>query len=110
MSQRAIQIQAPGEAKLVSDAPIPKLRDDYIKVKTVAVALNPTDWKHIDFLATKGAIVGCDYSGIVEEVGSAVTNGLKVGNKVAGFVHGSESLSPPGIGLPTDRCRQRRQH
>ncbi|CAG8090629.1 unnamed protein product [Penicillium olsonii] len=89
--QRAIQIQAPKVAKLVSDAPIPKLRNDYIKVKTVAVALNPTDWKHIDFLATKGAIVGCDYSGIVEEVGSNVTNGLKVGDKVAGFVHGSNS-------------------
>ncbi|KAJ5416338.1 oxidoreductase-like protein [Penicillium cf. griseofulvum] len=91
MSQRAIQIQSPKVAKLVTDAPIPKIRDDYVKVKTVAVALNPTDWKHIDFLATEGAIVGCDYSGVVEEVGSAVTN-LNVGDKVAGFVHGSKFL------------------
>ncbi|KAJ5628750.1 hypothetical protein N7490_010978 [Penicillium lividum] len=89
--QRAIQIQAPKLAKLALDAPDPKLRNDYIKVKTVAVALNPTDWKHIDFLGSNGAIVGCDYSGIVEEVGPAVTNGLKVGDKVAGFVHGSNS-------------------
>ncbi|KAL0263387.1 hypothetical protein SLS55_002367 [Diplodia seriata] len=86
--QRAIQIQGPKLAKLVSDAPIPKLRDGYIKVKTVAVALNPTDWKHIDFRADKGAIVGCDYSGIVEKVGPGVTN-FAVGDKVAGFVHGS---------------------
>jgi NADPH:quinone reductase-like Zn-dependent oxidoreductase len=93
--QRAIQIQAPKLAKLVTDAPIPKLRDDYIKVKTAAVALNPTDWKHIEYMATKGAILGCDYSGIVEEVGSNVTNGLKVGDKVAGFVHGGKPFASP---------------
>ncbi|EKG14044.1 Alcohol dehydrogenase superfamily zinc-containing [Macrophomina phaseolina MS6] len=86
--QRAIQIQGPKVAKLVSDAPIPKLREGYLRVKTVAVALNPTDWKHIDFLASKGAIVGCDYSGIVEEVGPGVT-GFSAGDRVAGFVHGS---------------------
>lgn len=86
--QRAIQIQGPKQAKLVSDAPIPKLRDGYIKVKTFAVALNPTDWKHIDFRADAGAIVGCDYSGTVEEVGAGVTH-LQPGDRVAGVVHGS---------------------
>lgn len=100
--QRAIQIQAPKLAKLVSDAPIPKLRNNYIKVKTVAVALNPTDWKRIDFLATKGAIVGCDYSGIVEEVGPAVTNGLKVGDRVAGFVHGGMSPTLQTLAHPCE--------
>ena len=39
---KAIVIQGPGEAQLVSDCPVPKLRDGYVKVKTVAVALNPT--------------------------------------------------------------------
>lgn len=87
--QRAIQIQAPKEATLVNDAPVPVLRPDYIQVKTVAVALNPTDWKHIDFRASKGAINGCDYAGIVEAIGSEVQNGLKVGDRVAGFIHGS---------------------
>lgn len=47
-----------------------------------------TALENIDFLATKGAIVGCNYSGIVEEVGPAVTNDLKIGDRVAGFVHG----------------------
>jgi NADPH:quinone reductase-like Zn-dependent oxidoreductase len=88
--QKAIQIKASGHAELVTDAPIPKLRDDYIIVKTAAVALNPTDWKHIDFLASPGAIVGCDYSGTVEQVGAAVRNGLKVGDRVMGLIHGSE--------------------
>lgn len=89
MNNTCIKIKSAGMAELVHDAPIPKLRDDYILVKTAAVALNPTDWKHIDELATPGATVGCDYSGIVQEVGSAVSKDLKPGNRVAGLVHGS---------------------
>lgn len=91
MSMKAIISQAPGEASFVSDAAKPVLRDDYILVKTAAVALNPTDWKHIDFRACKGAIVGCDYSGVVEEVGKDVNKRLKKGDRVAGFTHGGES-------------------
>ena len=67
-TQRAIKIQGPKDAQLVKDSPLPKLRDDYILIKTVAVALNPTDWKHVYNMATKGALVGCDYSGVVEDV------------------------------------------
>lgn len=89
-TQTAIQIKGPGKAEIVKDTPMPKLRDDYIIVKTAAVALNPTDWKQIDHLASPGAIVGCDYSGIVERVGSAVKNGPHVGDRVMGMVHGSE--------------------
>lgn len=87
-TRRAIQIQGPGEAKLVEHVPMPSLRDDFIIVKTRYVALNPTDTLHVDYLPSPGAIVGCDYSGVVEEVGKAVTNGLRKGDRVAGFVHG----------------------
>lgn len=52
----AVVVQKPGEAQ-VQETSIPKLRDDYILVKTKAVALNPTDWKHVDFLTSKGARV-----------------------------------------------------
>ncbi|OAQ62670.1 zinc-binding oxidoreductase protein [Pochonia chlamydosporia 170] len=86
---KAIRIKAAGTAEVQTGVPVPKLRDDYILIKTEAVALNPTDWKHIDFLAGPGARVGCDYSGIVEEVGSKVQNGIKVGDRVAGMIHGS---------------------
>ncbi|MCJ1252152.1 hypothetical protein MMC30_009390 [Trapelia coarctata] len=89
---KAIVIQGPGDAQLVGDCPVPKLRDGYLKVKTVAVALNPTDWKHIDYLASKEAIVGCDYSGIVEEVGNGVTKDFKKGDKICGFVHGADAV------------------
>jgi len=34
------------------------------------VAQNPTDWKHVHFgLAQPGSIVGCDFAGIVVNVG-----------------------------------------
>ncbi|KAK9312194.1 chaperonin 10-like protein [Lipomyces starkeyi] len=91
-TQKAIVIQGPKEAKLVHDHPLPKLRDDYILVQTVAVALNPTDWKNIDFLSLPGALVGCDYAGIVKAVGKAVTKAFKEGDRVCGFVHGSNSV------------------
>lgn len=87
--QKAIVIEAPGVAKLVTDRPIPKLRDGYVLVKTVAVALNPADWMHIDFLVQDGGpLVGCDYAGIVEEVGGGVVKPFKKGDRIAGFAHG----------------------
>ena len=91
-SQKAVVIQGPGKAELVSDRPLPQLRDGYILVKTVAVAINPTDWKHIDYRADAGALVGCDYSGTVEAVGKGVTKSWKKGDKVYGFVHGSSTI------------------
>lgn len=84
---KAIRITKLGEAT-VDNVPIPQLRDDYILVKTKAVALNPGDWKLIDYLAAPGEIVGCDYSGVVVEVGARVQKQFRPGDRVAGFVHG----------------------
>ncbi|THC90563.1 hypothetical protein EYZ11_009964 [Aspergillus tanneri] len=72
MSQKAVVITSPKHADLVSDRPLPILRNDYILVKTVGVALNPTDWKHVEDTAPPGVLVGCDYAGIVEAVGKDV--------------------------------------
>lgn len=90
---RAIKITAPGKAEVQTVA-LPSSRDTYIRVRTHSVALNPTDWKHIDRMYTVGCTVGCDFSGTVESVGSAVTKHFKPGDKVAGFLHGSNSLEP----------------
>ncbi|KNG81698.1 protein TOXD [Aspergillus nomiae NRRL 13137] len=88
-TQRAVVVDSPGVAALVHDRAMPKLRDDYMLVKTVAVALNPTDWKHIDNLVLEsGPLVGCDYAGIVEEVGPKVTKEFKKGDRVCGMAHG----------------------
>lgn len=72
----------------IRPVPMPQIRDEWIIVKTKAVALNPTDWKHIDFgYSNAGAKIGCDYAGVVEEVGSKVVD-FKKGDRVAGFCHG----------------------
>ncbi|KAA8648910.1 hypothetical protein EYZ11_006307 [Aspergillus tanneri] len=92
MPQKAIVVTAPGKASLVSDRPLPALRDDYIRVKTISVALNPTDWKGIDQRGAIGGIVGCDYAGIVEEVGPAVSNSFCKGDRICGFAHGCNNL------------------
>lgn len=80
------------EARVERDRALPKLRDDYVLVKTEAVALNPTDWKHVTFgLGADGALVGCDFSGVVQEVGPAVTKAWRIGDRICGVVHGGNS-------------------
>ncbi|KAK5131576.1 hypothetical protein LTR08_000831 [Meristemomyces frigidus] len=89
-NMKAIKVVEKGKAE-IKEVPVPKLRDDYVLVKVNNVALNPTDWKHIDFLPQIGATVGCDFSGTVEEVGSKVTKAWKKGDRIAGFTHGVNS-------------------
>jgi NADPH:quinone reductase-like Zn-dependent oxidoreductase len=89
-TQRAIVHKSQDIAVLKNDVPLPKLTDDnWILIKTKAVALNPTDWKNISKATSPGSIAGCDYAGIVEEVGKSVTR-FKVGDRIAGFVRGGK--------------------
>ncbi|KIW97338.1 uncharacterized protein Z519_02730 [Cladophialophora bantiana CBS 173.52] len=73
--------------------PVPKLEADYILVRTIAIALNPTDWTSLDAVGEPGTIVGCDYSGVVEEVGKDVKDRFKKGDRVAGFGHGANDFN-----------------
>ncbi|KAK5746485.1 hypothetical protein LTR17_000865 [Elasticomyces elasticus] len=86
---KAIVVVKSGHAAVVEKAE-PELRPGWVKVKVRAVALNPTDWKHIDFFARGGETVGCDFSGIVTEIGSAVTSNIEVGDAIYGLVHGTK--------------------
>ncbi|KJX96792.1 zinc-binding oxidoreductase ToxD like protein [Zymoseptoria brevis] len=92
-TMKAIKILPDHKAGL-KDVPLPKLRDGYVLCKVNAVALNPTDWKHIDFVGKEGSTVGVDFSGIVEEVGNGVTKTWKKGDRIAGFVHGGNEAEP----------------
>lgn len=66
--------------------------DPHLRIEPEAdrTTLLPADWKHIDFFARGGETVGCDFSGIVTEIGSAVTSDVKVGDAIYGLVHGSK--------------------
>ncbi|KAG7120387.1 Hps1-dma1 cluster oxidoreductase toxD like protein [Verticillium longisporum] len=72
----------------VIEVPKPTIGANETLVKVKAVALNPTDFKHLDIISPPGSIIGCDYAGEVAEVGSNATALWKVGDRVAGAVHG----------------------
>jgi len=90
-TQRAVVHVSEGVSALKSDVPLPKLPEgNWMLVKTKAVALNPTDWKNIARATAPGAIAGCDYAGVVQEVAKGVTD-VKVGDRVAGFARGGDA-------------------
>ena len=79
-----------GNTARVASTSVPKVRPTYVLCKVDSIALNPTDWKHIQGeRAAKNGISGCDFSGTVVEVGPQVTKSLKAGDRVAGTTHGA---------------------
>jgi NADPH:quinone reductase-like Zn-dependent oxidoreductase len=93
-TMKALVMKGERQASVVSDRPLPQLRSSYIIVKPVAVALNPTDWKHIANLNRPGLLCGCDYAGIVEKTGTGYTKNWKVGDRISGLAHGGNSKQP----------------
>jgi len=85
-TMKAVVVTARGKTEL-KDVPVPSPSAGEILVQTRAIAVNPTDYKHRDFLAPEGSWLGCDYMGVVSKLGEGVTN-VKEGDRVAGFVHG----------------------
>lgn len=83
-----------GDGVKVATTPVPEIEDNEILVRVRCVALNPTDFKHVDIVAPQGAIIGCDYSGTVAKVGSKAPGTWALGDRIAGWTHG---------GLYTDR-------
>ncbi|TEA17828.1 Trans-enoyl reductase lepG [Colletotrichum sidae] len=79
-------IGGPGAA--FREVPKPTISADEVLVKVRAVALNPTDFKHIDAISPPNCIPGCDYAGEVVQVGSDAAASWSVGDRIAGAVHG----------------------
>ena len=75
-TNRAAFIPGKGKRLEVRDAPYPRPGPNDIVIKNAAVAINPVDWKQQDhdiFIQSYPSIFGVDVSGVVEEVGEAVT-------------------------------------
>lgn len=105
---KAIIIKGRGEAAITT-APLPKLRDGDITVKTTAVAINPSDWRHIDFMWVgnpTGTRPGLEYSGVVVEVGNGVDKDFKVGDRVFGIVNGSCVIIIPYMSQPVNMLEE----
>ncbi|EJD46154.1 GroES-like protein [Auricularia subglabra TFB-10046 SS5] len=87
-THQALAVVEPGKVEVTSK-PLPVLEPDSVLVRVHAIALNPTDWKHIHRLLKPGSSTGSDFSGVVAAVGKdAEGKGFKVGDKVAGFTRG----------------------
>ncbi|KIL93676.1 hypothetical protein FAVG1_02236 [Fusarium avenaceum] len=70
--------------------PVPKPDKHQLLIKVSHVAQNPTDVQSLDSNAFgDGAVLGCDFVGIVEETGSDVTRITK-GTTIAGLIWGGE--------------------
>ncbi|KAI9687443.1 MAG: putative secondary metabolism biosynthetic enzyme [Bathelium mastoideum] len=93
-SQTAIIAVGPGKLAIRHDAPVPALAPDMALVKTAAVAINPVDAKMLDYSAAAGAIHGYDFAGTIMALGKDAPLHLHVGDRVAGVVHGMNSLQP----------------
>ncbi|KAJ3159330.1 hypothetical protein HK101_001104 [Irineochytrium annulatum] len=86
-THRALVIQDDQSLRVVSVS-IPKIEKNEVLIKVSHAALNPTDWKHVEYkLAGPGKVVGCDVAGTIVEVGSDVTR-VKVGDRVAAWEQG----------------------
>jgi NADPH:quinone reductase-like Zn-dependent oxidoreductase len=93
-TMKALVMKGDKQASVVSDRPLPKMRPGYVLVKVAAVALNPTDWKHIAGLNVPGLLCGCDYAGTVEKTGTGYTKQWKEGDRISGIAHGGNSKQP----------------
>ncbi|MEY9877206.1 NADPH:quinone reductase-like Zn-dependent oxidoreductase [Streptacidiphilus sp. MAP12-33] len=90
---KAVAIRAYGgpSALELLDLPLPKVGPDFVLVRTVAAGVNPADWKiregYIDdwFERSFPMVMGCDLAGVVERVGSSVTE-FAPGDEVVGYV------------------------
>jgi NADPH:quinone reductase-like Zn-dependent oxidoreductase len=77
----------------LAEVPVPRVGPNGVLVRVHAVSVNPVDWKlRAGWLSGLWqlrfpVIWGCDLSGVVEEVGPAVTL-FKPGDQVYGFKHG----------------------
>jgi len=83
----AIQLEAKGGlAIFVNNHHTPAVPKDCLLVRTLAVRLNPLELLAIYppwSFSEPGNLLGCDYAGIIEEVGSEVKRDLR---KVIGYV------------------------
>ena len=81
------------EVLQIEDVPAPRVGPNGVQVQIRASSVNPVDWKLRKGLLAPiwklrfPVIWGCDCSGVVTEVGSAVTL-FKAGDEVYGFKHG----------------------
>lgn len=88
-TQRALKVKGAGQVELARQCPVPQPGNDEILVRVKHVALNPVDWKSVDLSPAIEATWGCDFSGVVVEIGSSVGDAFSIGDAVCGCTLGN---------------------
>ncbi|KAJ1323104.1 aspyridone synthetase trans-acting enoyl reductase [Microdochium nivale] len=87
-----------GNLLLRRDQDLPRLDDapNMVLIRVAAVGLNPTDYKMPSSFPKADATGGCDYAGVVAQLGHDVKldGRIHVGDRVCGAVHGSNHADP----------------
>ena len=86
---KAVRIHEYGDENVLiyEDAPVPEIQDDEVLIKVHAASVNPVDWKTREgyikeMIPHKFPLtLGWDASGVIENVGSKVTN-FRIGDSV----------------------------
>ncbi|PNS19186.1 NADP-dependent alcohol dehydrogenase 7 [Sphaceloma murrayae] len=101
-TQLALVQDAQGQPVLSSTVGIPILKPNTVLVKVFANAVNPCDFKMGTNFPTEGAIIGSDFVGDIVRMSPEVKDirpDLKLGDRVCGFVHGSNPADPGNGGF-----------
>ncbi|OCK85451.1 GroES-like protein [Lepidopterella palustris CBS 459.81] len=93
----ALILDAPLKTATVQSIPIPVPASNELLVRVGAIALNPVDALYtFNPLGETGRVVGSDFAGIVEALGTDVPSlnpHMRVGQRVAGFLQGACSTN-----------------
>lgn len=85
------------EIVLSRSAPVPQQDDEnQVTVEVKAIALNPVDTKMIGPFHKPGAVLGCEFAGVVKSAGAVAKAewGLREGDRVSGAITGMNPLRP----------------
>src|SRR6185436_14315965 len=109
-TMKAVQIHAYGGPEVLQyeDVPRPEPKANEVLVRVHAAGVNPVDWKIREGIvrATLPTIMGFDFSGVVESVGSGVTK-YRSGDAVFGQVaDGSGSYAEYAVAMESDVARK----
>jgi NADPH:quinone reductase-like Zn-dependent oxidoreductase len=92
--QTAIVQGEKGKASIRHDVALPVPEPHQVLVKTVAVSINPCDWKMPTKFPSPGSRIGSDFVGKVIAIGPECKAGVKLGDRVCGGIHGSNPIDP----------------
>lgn len=92
--QKVLVVRGQGNLALATDVKIPEPGLGEVLIRVAAVALNPSDIKHLDYTPVEGAVCGSDLAGTVIKIGGEVQKEIATGDRVSTLVFGCNPNRP----------------